>query len=138
MARDNLALNAVLIVGAIGGERGHRTIHLIKQGADLQCISDLAGCQHRRRDPTGFGVYGYVQLAPRSPCLRAMLLEQPFAGAAEFECESAPEWDPAPFYSKHLTYIDISHFRGVPIGADRGPHPERIYLNSIYCLLRFR
>ncbi len=79
MTRGDLAVDAVLIVGAVGGERGNRAIHLIEQGADLGRIVDVAGGQRGRRNLPGVGVHGNVQLAPRPPCFRAVLLEQPFA-----------------------------------------------------------
>ena len=85
MTRDNLAVDAVLIVSTVGGERGHRTVHLIEQGTDLRGIVDVVGGQRGRLDLPGVGVHSDVQLAPGPPCLRSVLLEQSFAGAAEFQ-----------------------------------------------------
>ena len=85
MTRDNLAVDAVLIVSTLGGERGHRTVYLIEQGANLRGIVDVVGGQRGRLDLPGVGVHGDVQLAPGPPCLGSVLLEQPFAGAAEFQ-----------------------------------------------------
>ena len=64
MTRDNRAVDAVLIVDTVGGERAHRAVRLIEQGADLRGIVDVAGGQHRRRDPSGVSVHSEMQLAP--------------------------------------------------------------------------
>ncbi len=79
MTCGDLAMDAVLIVSPVGGERGDRAIHLIEQGPDLRGIVDVAGGQRSRRDLPGVGVHGDVQLAPIPACLRSMFLEQPFA-----------------------------------------------------------
>ena len=78
MARGDLAVDALLIIGAVGGERGDPAIHLIEQSPDLRGVIDVAGGQRGRRDLSGVGVHGNVQLAPGPSCLRAVLLEQPF------------------------------------------------------------
>ncbi len=85
IARSDLAEHAVLIVSTVGSERSNRAIHLIEQSADLGGIADVAGGQRRRLDLSGVSIHGDVQLAPRPPCLRAVLLEQPLARAAEFQ-----------------------------------------------------
>ena len=46
-ALGDLAVDAVLVVCAIGGERGERT-YLVKQGSDLGGNVDVAGAQHGR------------------------------------------------------------------------------------------
>jgi len=74
--------NAVLVVSAVAGEGGHRSRHLIEQGADLGAVVDLLRCQRRRDDLPGVGIQADVQLAPGPARLGAMLLDQPlpFAG----------------------------------------------------------
>ncbi len=85
MAGGDLAIDAVLVVGAVGGERRDRAIHPIEQGPDLRGIIDVAGGQRRRRDLPGVGVHGDVQLASGAPCFCAVFLEQPFARAAQLQ-----------------------------------------------------
>ncbi len=85
ITRGDLAIDAVLIVSTVGSERGDRAIDLIEQRPDLRGIVDVAGGQRRRRDLPGVGIHGDVQLAPGPPCLRAVLLEQPFARAAKLQ-----------------------------------------------------
>ena len=84
MTRGDLAIDAVLVVSAVGGERGERATHLIEQGTDLRSIVDVAGGQNCRGDLAGVGVHGNMRLAPRPPCLRAVLLKQPLARAQSF------------------------------------------------------
>ncbi len=49
-APGDLAIDAVLVIRAVGCERGNRTC-LIKQGADLRGVIDVAGAQRGRDDP---------------------------------------------------------------------------------------
>ena len=85
MTRGDLAIDAVLVVSAVGGERGERAINLIEQGTDLRSIVDVAGGQNCRGDLAGVGVHGNMRLAPRPPCFRAVLLKQPLARATELQ-----------------------------------------------------
>jgi len=82
MTCGDLAVDAVLIVSTVGSERGDRAFHLIQQDPNLRGVVDVAGGQNCRRDLPGVGIHGDVQLAPGPVCLRAVLLEQPFACAA--------------------------------------------------------
>jgi hypothetical protein len=79
MTRGDLAVDAILVVSAVCGERCDQTTHLIEQGPDLRGIADIAGGQRRCCDLPGVGVHRNVQLAPGPPCLCSMLLKQPFA-----------------------------------------------------------
>ena len=54
--------NALLVVDAVGGERGHRSRDLVEQGADLGAVIDLLCGQRRRDDLAGAGVQADVQL----------------------------------------------------------------------------
>ena len=56
MTVGNLAINAVLVVSTVSGERRDRTVNLIEQGADLGRVIDIAGGQRRRCKPAG--LYG--------------------------------------------------------------------------------
>ena len=65
MAGD-LAVDAALVMRAIGGEGDNWTGDLLEQGADLGSVRDVAAGRCRRDDPSGVGVRADVQL---SPCL---------------------------------------------------------------------
>lgn len=71
-------------MGTIGGERGERTC-LVKQGADLGGVVDVAGAQRGRDDPPGVGIHPDVPLAPGPTRARAVLLEQSLARSAQFK-----------------------------------------------------
>ena len=75
MTHGDIAVDAILVVGAVGGERRDRATHLIEQRHNLRAVIDIGGSRCRRRDPPGVGVHGDVQLTPRPPGLRAVLLE---------------------------------------------------------------
>jgi len=85
MTRCNLAGDAVLIVGTVGSKGGNRTIDLIKQRANLRSIVYVAVRQRRRDDLSGVGVHSDVELAPRPPYLRVVLLKQPYAQVAQLQ-----------------------------------------------------
>ena len=69
MMGGDLAVDTVLIVSAVGGERRNRISHLIEQGPDLRGIVDVAGGQRRCCDLPGIGVHRNVQLTPGPPRL---------------------------------------------------------------------
>jgi hypothetical protein len=75
-------VNAVLIVGSIGGERSQRAVDLVKQGAGQDAIVDLFAGQRRCHDLTGLGIHTEMQLPPSPAPLGAVLLNQPFACTA--------------------------------------------------------
>ena len=52
----------LLVVRAIGGERGQKSWHLVEQGADPGTVVDLLRSQRRRDDLPGVGVQADVQL----------------------------------------------------------------------------
>jgi hypothetical protein len=81
MARSNLAG----IVSTVASDGGNRTIYLIEQRANLRCMVDGAVRRCRRDDLPGVRVHSDVELAPRPPCLCAVLLKQPFARTAQFQ-----------------------------------------------------
>ena len=89
MAPGNAVMNAVLVVSAVGDERGHHARDLVEQGADLGAVVDLLGGQRRRDDPARAGVQADVQLAPRPARLGAVLLQQSLACAAQAQARAA-------------------------------------------------
>src|SRR3954451_16761058 len=78
-------VDAVLVVSAITRERGHRSRHLVEQGANLGAIIGIMGGQHRGDDLAGVGVHAEMELSPRPPRAGAMLLDQPLAGPAQLQ-----------------------------------------------------
>src|SRR5258708_7570514 len=56
MTGSDLAVDAVLVVCAIAGERGDGTINLVEQGTDLRAVIDIIGGQRRGDDPTRVGI----------------------------------------------------------------------------------
>jgi hypothetical protein len=75
-------VNAILIIGSIGNERGQRTRDLLEQGADLDSIVHVFTGQRRSHDLAGVGVHTEMQLPPRPARLGAMLCDQPLTGTA--------------------------------------------------------
>src|SRR5207302_7898864 len=55
MAGSDLAVDAVLVVCAIAGQRSDGIINLVEQGTDLRAVIDIIGGQRRRDDPAGVG-----------------------------------------------------------------------------------
>jgi len=80
--------NALLVVGAIGGERGHGSRDLVEQVIDLGRVVHVFAGQRRRHDPADAGVHAQVQHAPRPACRRPVLLQQPLACAAELQARA--------------------------------------------------
>src|SRR5271163_636729 len=66
MAGSDLAVDAVLVVCTIAGQRSDGIINLVEQGTDLRAVIDIIGGQRRRDDPAGVGIDTDVQFAPRS------------------------------------------------------------------------
>src|SRR5437016_12469742 len=75
MTGSDRAVDAVLVVCAIGGERGDGTINLVEQGTDLRAVIDIIGGECRGDDPTRVGIDADVQFAPRPAPDRAVLLD---------------------------------------------------------------
>src|SRR5438132_1652998 len=85
MTGSDRAVDAVLVVCAIAGERGDGTINLVEQATDLRAVIDIIGGQCRGDDPPRVGIDADVQFAPRPAPARAVLLDQPFTGAGQFQ-----------------------------------------------------
>ena len=64
MTDSDRAVDAVLVVCAIAGERSDGIVNLVEQGTDLRAVIDIIGGQRRRDDPTGVGIDADVQFAP--------------------------------------------------------------------------
>jgi hypothetical protein len=79
MTGSNLAVDAVLVVSAIAGERDDRTIDLVEQGADLRAAIDIIGGQCRGDDRPRVGIDADVQFAPRPAPARAVLIDRSIA-----------------------------------------------------------
>ncbi len=79
MALGNAGVDAVLVVSAVAGERGHCARDLVEQGADLGAVIDLLGCERRGDDLARLGIQADVQLPPGPARLGAVLLLQPLA-----------------------------------------------------------
>ena len=83
MARGDPAVDTLLIIRAIAGERGDRAVDLVEQGTDLRAIIGIPVGQHRRDDLPGAGIHTDVQLSPGPAGAGAVLLDQPFAGPTQ-------------------------------------------------------
>src|SRR5437764_4125879 len=71
MAGSDLAIDAVLVICTIAGQRSDGIINLVEQGTDLRAVIDIIGGQRRRDDPAGVGIDTDVQFAPRPASVRA-------------------------------------------------------------------
>jgi hypothetical protein len=83
MARGDTAVDTLLIIRAVAGERGDRSVDLVEQGTDLRAIIGIPVGQHRRDDLPGVGFHTEVQLSPGPARASAVLLDQPFAGPTQ-------------------------------------------------------
>jgi hypothetical protein len=72
MTVGDVGVNAILVIGAIAGERGYRPRHLVKQRGDSRGIIPIVRCQL-----ACICVHSDVQLPPGTARVGAMLLEQP-------------------------------------------------------------
>jgi len=57
MALGDAGVNAILIVGAVAGERRHRARDLVEQGTGLRRVVQVLGGQRASHDPAGAGVH---------------------------------------------------------------------------------
>ena len=77
MTGSDGAVDAVLVVCAIFGERGDGTINLVEQGTDLRAVLDIIGGQCRGDDPTRVGIdeadLDRGQVSWLSPIARALM-----------------------------------------------------------------
>ena len=130
MSRHDLTVDAVLIVSIVGGERRHRAIYLIEQGADLGRVIDIAGGQRCRRNPSSVGVNGDVQLTPQRSGQASAIVPPRSSAVPSDTAEIAPTmrdrhlkiiaergrmaWQKASGYNwRALVEADISRFKRV-------------------------
>jgi len=85
MADRDLAVDAVLVVCAIAGERSDGIVNLVQQGSDLRAVIEIIGGQRRRGDSARIGIDTDVPFAPRPAPARTVLLDQPLASTAQFQ-----------------------------------------------------
>lgn len=90
MTRCDRAVDAVLVVGTIGGGQFDRASHLIDQDPNQGDVVDVAR-DRRRRNLTDTGVHRDVQAAPRPPRHRPAFLDQPFPGAEVLQASAIDE-----------------------------------------------
>ena len=60
MARGDTAVDTLLIIRAIAGERGDRAVDLVEHGTDLRAINGIPVGQHRRDDLPDVGIHAEV------------------------------------------------------------------------------
>src|SRR4051794_41277293 len=78
----NGSVDAVLIIGAIAGERGDGPFHLVQQRADLRGIVDVVRRRRSGEDLASAGVHADMQLAPGAAGLGAVPLAEAIPPAA--------------------------------------------------------
>lgn len=88
---DHSAVDAVLVIGAVAGERGDRPFHLVQQRTNLGGIIDIVCRQCSGNDLAGVGIHTDVQLAPGPAGPGAMLLDEPFARAAQLQSRAVDQ-----------------------------------------------
>src|SRR5215213_8202921 len=85
MACSDTAVDTFLIIPAVAGERGDRSVYLVEQGTDLRAVIGILVGQHRCDDLTGVGVHAEVELSPGPARAGAMLLDQPLTRATQLQ-----------------------------------------------------
>ncbi len=88
MALGDAVVDAVLVVPAVAGERGHGSCDLVEQGTGLGRVVHLLGGQGGGHDPAGADVHAQVQHAPGPARCRPVLLQQPLALAAQLQARA--------------------------------------------------
>ena len=79
------------VIAAVAHEELHRLGDLVEQGLDLGGVIDVAVGQEGGDDPAGHRVEADVQLAPGAPLAGAVLLDQPFARAAQLQARAVDQ-----------------------------------------------
>ena len=85
VALSNCTINVVSVVSPIAGERRDWAYRSIEQWPDLRAIIDIVRGQLRGDDLASVSVQTKMQFAPGASCSRAVPLNQPLAGAAQFQ-----------------------------------------------------
>src|SRR3954468_1435069 len=81
--RRETGASTCVILPAVAGERGDRSVSLVEQGPNLRAVIDIVGGKLRRNDLPGVGIHAEVELSPGPARFGAMLLDQPFAGPTQ-------------------------------------------------------
>src|SRR6516165_3894280 len=79
------AIDAVLVVGAVTGERDQGPFHLVQQRAGLGGVVDVVRRQCRGDDLPSVGIHADMKFPPGATGLGAVLLSQPFACTAQLQ-----------------------------------------------------
>src|SRR5215211_953010 len=88
MARGDTAVNTLLIIRAVAGERRDNSVYLVEQGTNLRAVIDIVGGQLRRNDLPSVGVHAEVELSPGPARAGAVLLDQPLARATQLQARA--------------------------------------------------
>src|SRR5215213_1340010 len=83
MARGDPAIDTFLIIRAVAGQRGDRSVYLVEQGTNLRAVIGILIGQLRRNDLPSVGIHAEVELSPRPARAGAVLLDQPLARATQ-------------------------------------------------------
>ena len=91
MTLGNRLADLVLIVDAVGGEGSGGIGDLAQQCASHRGIIDILPGHRDGDDLAAIGIDADMQLAPRPAAGRAVLFDQPFAGAAQLQTSAIHE-----------------------------------------------
>src|SRR5271156_3358583 len=92
MTISDAGVDALLIIRAVAGERGDRTINLIEQGTDLRAVVNIVGGQRRRDDLASVRINPNVQFTPRgsaSISVQNFALQRHHPSAKQFNAGAA-------------------------------------------------
>ena len=85
MAFGDSVVDLVLIIGTVAGERGERIAELVKKRPGPRAVVNFLLRQLNGDDLAAVAIDADMQLAPGAPSGGAVLLDQPFAGAAQLQ-----------------------------------------------------
>src|SRR6202789_163394 len=91
MTLGNRLADLVLIVGAVGGKGRNGIGDLIEKRVNHSSIVDILPGHRDGDDLAAIGIDADMQLAPRPAAGRAVLFDQPFAGAAQLQTSAIHE-----------------------------------------------
>jgi hypothetical protein len=128
MARDDLGVDVVAVERAVSGERGHRPVDPVEQGTGLGAVVGIMAGQRRRDDPPGVGVRGETKLLPSPTPPGAVLLDQPFAGAAELQARAVHQQvhRRTPRFGRGTSSVSARRLRVLWSGTGRSRPSRRI------------
>src|SRR5271154_1108136 len=91
MTFGHRSINSVLIIGSVRRERSDWVIDLVEQCTSQSGVIDVLVRQFNRDNFTASGIDAYMLFTPGPPTRRAMLFNQPFIGAAEFQASAVDD-----------------------------------------------